>query len=46
MFSPQMVFVILACICFFLAFVNRPVGIPVEIGWLGLFFLALTFLFR
>lgn len=35
--------VIVACILFLLASFNVPTG-PVSIGWLGLFFFALSFI--
>lgn len=35
------ILVLLSMICFVIAFVNRP-AMPVQIGWLGLFFYVLA----
>lgn len=42
--SIDLLFWIVAAVCFLIAAVWRPATTRVELGWLGLFFGALTFI--
>lgn len=42
MLNANFVCVVIALICFFWAFLNRPNNLALSIGWLGMFFYALS----
>lgn len=46
MLTAHLVCVVLACICFLLAFLNRPISNPpaLSIGWLGMLLLTVGYL--
>lgn len=39
------ILLIIALICFFIAAIPLPWQNPISVGWLGMFFFVLTFLF-
>lgn len=44
--NAQLVLLIVAVICWFLAAIPLPWANPVQLGWLGLFFYGLSLLIR
>ena len=40
--SAVLILTIIAIVCFFLAAIPLPFANPIQLGWLGAFFLALT----
>lgn len=46
MLNGNLICMILALVCFLLAFFNRPSNLAVSIGWLGMFFYVLGQILR